>query len=63
MSQFQFSLFYVKEEKGPILKKQKQVELTQQIVTDLLLFIMVNMWERKHKCLYLVITTPKETFY
>lgn len=24
MSQFQFSLFYVKKEKGPILKKQQQ---------------------------------------
>lgn len=55
MSQLQFSLFYVKEEKGPTLKSKqtnkKQVELTQQTVTDLLLFIMVNMYERKHKCL------------
>lgn len=36
------------EKKDPILKRKKKSELTQQIVTDLLLFIMVNMYGRKH---------------
>lgn len=48
MLQFKFSFFYVKEEKGPISKRKKKSEFTPQIVTDLLLFITVNMYWRKH---------------
>lgn len=47
MLQFKFSLCYVKE-KTHFEEKKKTTELTQQIVTDLLLFIMANMYGRKH---------------
>lgn len=46
MLQFKFSLFYVKEKTH--FEKKKTTELTQQIVTDLSLFIMVNMYGGKH---------------
>lgn len=47
VSQFHFSLFYLLEERRPISKVGGS-ELAQQIVTDLLLFIIVNMYRRKH---------------